>query len=127
MEDNKMSLGKKIKDLRNELGLSQEKLGKQTGIHPTHIGKYEANKTIPSADKLKKISEALGVTTDYLLFDNVSKAGRIEINDPELLEKFSLIDGLNEKNREALKCVIDAIILKGKIEGLTGQKMEIAK
>jgi hypothetical protein len=69
----------------------------------------------------------LGVTTDYLLFDNAPKSGRIELNDPELLEKFSLVDGLNEKNREALKCIIDAMILKGKLEGLTGQKMEVVK
>lgn len=122
-----MTLGEKIKELRTEQGLSQEKLGKQTGIHPTHIGKYEADKTIPSADKLKKIAETLGVTTDYLLFDNAPKSGRIVLNDPELLEKFSLVDGLNEKNREALKCIIDAMILKGKLEGLTGKEMEVVK
>ena len=76
-------------------------------------------------EELKKIAEVLEVTTDYLLFDNVPKSGRIEINDPELLEKFSLVDGLNEKNREVLKCIIDALVLKGKIEGLTGQEIEI--
>ena len=49
-----MSLGEKIRKLRNEKGLSQEKFGKQSNIHPNHVGKYEANKTVPSADKLKK-------------------------------------------------------------------------
>jgi len=122
-----MSLGEKIKKLRNEFGLSQEKLGKKTGIHSTHIGKYEANKTIPSADKLKKIAEVLKVSADYLLFDNAPKTGKIDINDPELLEKFRLIDKLKKENKDALKCIIDAMILKGQIEGLTGQGMKIAK
>jgi DNA-binding transcriptional regulator YiaG len=37
----KMSLGARIRKIKTEKNLSQEKFGKQTGIHPNHIGKYE--------------------------------------------------------------------------------------
>lgn len=113
-----MSLGARIKQLRNEKNLSQEKFGKQTGIHPNHVGKYEANKTIPSADKLRKIAEVLNVSTDYLLFDNTPRSGRVEVNDPELLEKFTVIDKMTEQDRETIKSVLDAMILKNQVLGL---------
>jgi len=116
-----MTLGEKIRQLRGELGLSQEEFGKRAGIHPKHVGKYEGNKTIPSADKLRKIAEVLGVSADYLLYDKVPKAGKIEVNDPELLEKFTLIDKVSEKDREIIKTVLDALILKSQVELVVGK------
>ncbi len=110
-----MSLGEKIRKLRNEKGLSQEKFGQQTGIHPNHVGKYEANKTVPSADKLRKIAEVLEVSADYLLFDNSPRTGRTEINDPELLEKFTVIDKMGEKDKETIKSLLEAMILKNQV------------
>lgn len=121
-----MSLGEKIKKLRNEKGLSQEKFGKKTGIHPNHVGKYEANKTVPSADKLRKIAEVLEVSADYLLFDNSPKTGIIEVNDPELLEKFTTIDKMAEKDQETIKNLLDAMILKNQVLGLVEPKVKIA-
>ncbi len=111
-----MTLGEKIRQLRTEKGLSQEKFGKQTGIHPKHVGKYETNKTIPSADKLRKIAEALEVSADYLLFDNVPKAGKVKIKDQDLLEKFLYVDDMTEKYKATIKEVIDAIIIKSKVK-----------
>ena len=116
-----MTLGERIKLLRNEKGLTQDKLGNMTGIHPKHIGKYEASKAAPSADKLKQIAEALEVSADYLLFDNAPKEGRVEINDSELLEKFILIDSMDEDNRTPIKDVIDALLLKKQVEGLVAK------
>lgn len=121
-----MSLGERIKQLRNEKGMSQEKFGKQTGIHPNHVGKYEADKTVPSADKLRKIAEVLEVSSDYLLFDNVPRAKKIEVNDPELLEKFFVIDKMEDKDRETIKSVLDAMILKNQVVGLVEPRIKTA-
>ena len=116
-----MTIGERIRQARTEKGLTQDKLGSRTGIHPKHIGKYETDKTMPSADKLKQIAEALEISSDYLLFDNAPKAGRVEINDTELLEKFIIIDSMSEDNREPIKDVIDALLLKKQVEGLVSK------
>ena len=113
-----MSLGEKIKKLRNEKGLSQEKFGKQSGIHPNHVGKYEANKTVPSADNLRKIAEVLEVSSDYLLFDDASRNEKIKFIDPERLERFMSIDKMDEKDRDTIKNILDAMILKNQVIGL---------
>lgn len=63
-------LGEKIRMLRKEKGLSIEKLGEITDTSKSYIWEIEnRDSSNPTADKLAKISEALGVTTDYLTND----------------------------------------------------------
>lgn len=60
-------IGKRIAELRKEHGMSQEQLSEETGIHRVLIGKYETGKNEPSAQSLKKMADALGVSTDLIL------------------------------------------------------------
>lgn len=48
-------------------GLDKESLGKKAKINPTAISHFEAGRRKPSFDNLKRLSEALRVTTDFLL------------------------------------------------------------
>lgn len=57
-----MTIGEKIKYLRNQLGITQGKLAEISGIHPVSIRKYETNKMIPQPPQIRKIAEALGVS-----------------------------------------------------------------
>lgn len=61
-----MFIGKRIYDTRINKGISQMQLAIATGINPVSISNYETNKKTPQFTNLKKIAEALGVTTDYL-------------------------------------------------------------
>ncbi|MBR1942492.1 helix-turn-helix transcriptional regulator [bacterium] len=54
-------LGKQLKIIRKEKGLTQEQLAEKVGIHPTYVGKLEGGKSNLSALLLFKISRALGV------------------------------------------------------------------
>jgi len=96
------------------------------GIHPNHVGKYEANKTVPSADKLRKIAEVLEVSSDYLLFDDAPRNERIKFTDPELLERFMSIDKMDEKDRDTIKNILDAMILKNQVIGLVEPKVKMS-
>lgn len=62
-----MFLGHRLRELREKNGLSQEKLGKLTGVTKVSICGYELGKKTPSANQLDRIASALDVTTDYLL------------------------------------------------------------
>ena len=111
-----MSLGTKIKELRKEQGLSQGDLANLAGIHEKLISKYENERIIPTADTLKKIAEALHISTDYLVFENMPKDGRVELKDVELFNKFREIENMSEEERETIKRLIDAMIIKNKVE-----------
>ena len=62
-----MGLGERIKERREELGLTQLQLARALGVTPQHISVIEKNKRAPSLDSLAKLAQELGVTTDYLI------------------------------------------------------------
>ena len=66
MKANKTStrvlLGKRVRSIRKELGLSQEELGFQSGVHRTYIGSIERGEQNVSVDNVHKIAKALKVS-----------------------------------------------------------------
>ena len=57
----------KIKEIRENLGLSQKELAKLLGVSPSNVYNYENKRTEPSVDMLKKLSTILDVSVDELL------------------------------------------------------------
>lgn len=55
-------VGKRIKQLRNGLGISQEELGFRSGVHRTYIASLEVGKRNISIATLEKIVNALEVS-----------------------------------------------------------------
>lgn len=68
-----MNTGQRLKRLREELGLSQEDVAKRIGVGRTTYLKYENGENRPTR-KLKELSRLFGVTTDYILANDVEKA-----------------------------------------------------
>lgn len=59
-------IGKNIKRIRKEKGLTQKKLGELCGINEANIRKYELGKANPKIETIEKIAKALETTTDEL-------------------------------------------------------------
>lgn len=60
MEENiKLKFGARIKKLRVEKGLSQEKLAEISNLHRTYIGSLEAGKRNVALENIKKLAIAL--------------------------------------------------------------------
>ena len=55
-------VGQKIKQIRNEKGLSQEKLALKAEIDRTYLAGVEQGKRNPSLKSLEKIVEALDIS-----------------------------------------------------------------
>jgi len=53
--------------LRDELGVSQERLGLESGVHRNYIGGDERAERRPSVTTLARLAEALGVKASELL------------------------------------------------------------
>ncbi|GAA0223980.1 helix-turn-helix domain-containing protein [Metaclostridioides mangenotii] len=66
-----MKLSKKIKFLRVENNMSQEKLAEVLDVSRQSISKYENGSSVPDYEKLTKIVKVFDVTYDYLLNDEV--------------------------------------------------------
>jgi len=57
--------------------LSQSELAAKTGLQPSAVSHFETGRRAPSFDNLRTLSEALQVTTDFLLgrVDNPAMVG----------------------------------------------------
>ena len=62
-----ISVGKRIREARKNLGYSAEKLGGFTGLSEKFIYKVENGKMGISAENIYELSKCLGVSTDYLV------------------------------------------------------------
>lgn len=62
-----MALGERIRDCRQRLQLSQEKLAEMMGVTRQAVTKWESDQSAPSTENLFKLAELFGTTTDFLL------------------------------------------------------------
>ena len=61
------TFNKRLKELRLQNNLSQDRLADVTGISQSAIGNWEIGKGIPAATAVITLARYFGVTTDYLL------------------------------------------------------------
>ena len=71
-----MILADKIMALRKKAGWSQEELAAQLNVSRQSVSKWESAQSIPDMDKVVQMSRLFGVTTDFLLKDE------LEIEEP---------------------------------------------
>lgn len=62
-----MSIAKRMKRVRRERGLSQERLAEQLNVSRQTVSKWENGLAVPSGDNLNQLGKALGVSVDFLL------------------------------------------------------------
>ena len=66
-----MILADKITELRKKNGWSQEELADKLGVSRQSISKWESTQSIPDMNRILKMSEVFGVSTDLLLKDDM--------------------------------------------------------
>lgn len=66
-----MILADKIIKLRKKNGWSQEELAEKVNVSRQSVSKWEGAQSVPDLDKLLILSKLFGVTTDYLLKDEI--------------------------------------------------------
>lgn len=108
-----MTIGDRIKKLRNQIGLSQTELAIKSNSSKQTIYKYENNivTNIPS-DKIEIISEILGTTPSYLMgWENQNSNMLIELNHLTDDEKRLLTDfrTLSKQGQEYILQTMDMV------------------
>ena len=99
MNDFNKKLGLKIKKLRERRGFSREKLGEMAEISDRFIYDIETGQKGISAENLYKLSRALNVTSDYLLFE-------VEENKNELSYVTEILKSLSPSELESVEKII---------------------
>lgn len=95
------SLGEKIRKHRKEKSFSLEKLGEMTDTSKSYIWELENRSSCnPTADKLAKIAQALGVTTDYLTNDDADISS--SMLEEAFFRKFSKLSEPDKKKIEQI-------------------------
>ena len=74
-----MILAEKIIKLRKQNGWSQEELAMKLQVSRQSVSKWESTASIPDLDKIVRLSEIFGVSTDYLLKDSAEEEAGIPV------------------------------------------------
>lgn len=73
-----MTFGEKIQALRKSRGWSQEQLAEQINVSRQALSKWENGTAIPDTNNVVQLAKLFGVTTDYLLVEEIGSAAVIE-------------------------------------------------
>lgn len=76
-----MILADKIINLRKKSGMSQEELADKLGVSRQAVSKWESTQSIPDLDKILLMSKLFGVSTDFLLKDELEVEEVKQIDD----------------------------------------------
>lgn len=112
--------GDNLKQLREQRGLTQNDLAEAIGMHATHLSKYERNLASPSVEVVKKLSEALDVSADLLIYGDAKQKAKDKIQDHELLNLFAKAQGLKKEDLLCVKNLLTAYILKTDLQKQLG-------
>ena len=86
------ALGTRIKESRERVNLTQEKLAEICSLSAAHIGHIERGTRTPSLDTMFKIAVALKISIDVLLSDSYGDENKVLCDIKNIV-----------KSREALK------------------------
>ena len=99
------SIGKRIRQYREEQRMTQEKLAEKTNLSVTYIGMIERGERLPRLDKFIEIANALKVSSELLLSDVLATGYNVKISKlAEQLEK------LPEEERKRIYGTVEALI-----------------
>ena len=102
-----MGIGYRIKEAREQLGLTQTELGQKVGVTGSAITNYEKETSHPQEQIIYKLMETLGVDANYLFQDCMSippKNNDINLSEYEHIKKYR---GLDEHGKEMVDFTLE--------------------
>ena len=102
-----MTIPETLSRIRKDKGLSQQALADAIGLHVNQIKRYENGSSQPSLETLKKISKALRVSIDSLVFD-AEDMGPSEV----LRLQFEAIARMPEEEQAIILELLEGMIIK---------------
>lgn len=95
-----------VRDLK---GYTDARISKETGISKSTLSEWKNGKSTPKGDKIKKIADVLGVTTDYLYKGEKPEIPE-EVNDPNVAKMIDMFLKLDKEHRTLVLDVIRSML-----------------
>ena len=111
----------RIKMRRRELKLTQTELAKEANLTPAAISQFESGTRKPSFKTLSSLSDALKVTTDYLL-GKAEKSYNDLLADPKVNAMFKGMMTFTERDKETLYEFYEFLKTKAEAQAATTEK-----
>ena len=102
-----MDFPERLVQLRKARSLTQQGLADLASIHLTQIQRYEKGEAQPTLEMIRKLSKALIVSADGLLFDEEERGP-----DDALRLQFEALKQFDQDERQTAKDVLEGLILK---------------
>ena len=102
-----MGFPDKLAALRKERGLTQQVLADTVRVHVVQIRRYEAGKTQPSLDIIRKLAIALSVSADELIFDKDERGP-----DDDLRLQFEAVSAFDDEDKAVARTLLESLILR---------------
>lgn len=115
-----MALGKRIRQLRRAVGLSQSELAARVGVHASYIGHLETGRIkLPSENILTRLARALGTDSEDLLaaagyLTAPAKSAPLDLADPSLKIYLAALGELPQEDQQVLSQIIQAFLARNR-------------
>lgn len=106
--------GIRLRYLRKQRSLSQMELGELSGIHFSHLSRYERGAAQPTADTLRRLANALKISVAHLVEESVAP-----IEDSEIRQQLHEIESLSEPDRQVVKRLLSAFLFEQRVKNLS--------
>ena len=116
----KIKVAENVKRLREERNWTQKDFADALSAQPAHINKIENGKLTPSLEMVMRIAECLKVSIDDLIY-STNEMREIKIEDEALSERFKRLNSMDEKDREIVIRMIDALLTQQHMREVLGQ------
>jgi transcriptional regulator with XRE-family HTH domain len=110
-------LGQNIARLRRQKRWTQRELAESLHTDHSMVTRWEKGKVLPRPDTLERLAQALGVSIDDLTLSLPLPSSQLfaRLEDPELAALLHQVDVLDQRDREALKAVLEAMLTRSRL------------
>lgn len=110
------NIGKIIKQIREEKGLTQQQLAELINMHRSNYSKVESGERDLSIDAINKVARHFGMTIDQLVNFDGTMPEDVTVEDKTLMEQVKLIQELDPEEKSMVFKMIDTFLTKKKFK-----------
>lgn len=111
-----MSIGKTIRKIREQKGITQQQLAALVNMHRSNYSKVEAGERELSVTALAKVAKHFGMTLDELVNFKGKVPVEEKVEDKSAMEQLKLINELEPEDKAMVFRLIDTVVTKKKFK-----------
>jgi len=109
-------VGKTIKGIREEKGLTQQQVAELVHMHRSNYSKVESGERELSIDAVNTIAKYFGMTIDELVNFDGQVPDEVTVGDKSLMEQVKMIAELEPEEKNMVFKMIDTFLTKKKFK-----------